>query len=175
MSKSEYKEITPENLLEPDPILRHLVKVFPDGSTQPLTNNDYLPAIFEPEFKEAVPEEVRKLYEVARGAMAYGYYFQPLYALATEQLFRVAETAVKLKCQSMGAPKSRDNFYKMVKWLIEKEVIPASEKDKWDIVRNLRNKSSHPKGQTLLIPGNAISFLNGIAEQINDLFGEKDC
>jgi len=31
------------------------------------------------------------MYEAARASMCYGYFFYPLYTLATQQLFRVAE------------------------------------------------------------------------------------
>ena len=45
-----------------------------------------------------------------RGAMVYGYFLYPLYVLGAEQLFRVAEAAVTLKCEQMGAKTDRMRF-----------------------------------------------------------------
>jgi hypothetical protein len=106
MSKFGFKKITPSNWLDPDKVLRGFVKMSSTGA-QPLTADDYLRHILSPELIESVPKDVRALFEVARGAMIYGYFFYPLFTLAAEQLFRVSEAAVSHKCKALGAPKSK--------------------------------------------------------------------
>ncbi|TEU15931.1 MAG: DUF4145 domain-containing protein [Anaerolineales bacterium] len=170
MSKFGFKEITPSNWLERDDVLRGFVRMSSDGQSQPITGDEYLRDILRPKLLESVPTDVQALFEVARGAMAYSYFFYPLYTLAAEQLFRVAEAALAHKCNALAAPKSRDSFKKRISWLVEEGVIPGSEFVRWDAVRELRNIASHPERQSIFTPGNAIGFLEGIAVQINSLF-----
>jgi hypothetical protein len=171
MGKFGFKEITPNNWLEPDDILRGFVRMSPNGQIQPLTSDDYLRDILNPKLLEAAPTDVQALFEVARGAMVYGYFFYPLYTLAGEQLFRVAEATVTYKCKALDAPSSTKTFEKRIKWLVDKGVIPHSELARWDATRRLRNITSHSESQSILTPGNAIGILEGIAGQINALFG----
>ena len=170
MTKFGFKEITQSNWLEPDDVLKGFVRISSGGQAQPITGDDYLRDILRPKLLESVPTDVRALFEVARGAMAYGYFFYPLYTLAAEQLFRVAEAAIAHKCEALEAPKSRSTFKKRVNWLVDEGVIPRPEFIRWDAIRTLRNAASHPEGQSILTPGNAIRLLEGIAGQINSLF-----
>src|SRR5688572_15097503 len=117
MGRFGFKDITPKNWLEADPILRGFVKLTPSGPKQ-ITSDDLLDDILSHQLNESVPKEVRALYEVARGAMCYGYFFYPLYTLTYEQLTRVVETAVTLKCRSLSAPKSARSFSQKVDFLI---------------------------------------------------------
>ena len=170
MSKFGFKEITPSNWLERDDVLRGFVRMSSDGQSQPITGDEYLRDILRPKLLESVPTGVQALFEVARGAMVYGYFFYPLYTLAAEQLFRVAEAAVAHKCKALGAPRSRRDFEKRIRWLVEEEVIPSSEFLRWGAIRELRNAASHPERQSIFTPGQAIGMLEGIAVQINSLF-----
>jgi hypothetical protein len=171
MTKFGFKEITPSNWLEPDEFLKGFVRLSSGGQFQPVTGDDYLRDILRPKLLESVPTDVQALLEVARGAMAYGYFFYPLYTLAAEQLFRVAEAAVAHKCMALGVPRSRKTFEKRIYWLVDKGVIPGSEFARWGAIRELRNAASHPERQSILMPGNAIGLLEDIAGQINSLFG----
>ncbi len=169
MGESGFKNITSENWLEPDPVLKAFVKLTSHGPEQ-ITADDLLKHIFEPRLNEYVPQEVKALFEVARGAMCYGYFFYPLYTLTSEQLFRVAETAVTLKCKALRAPGSVKSFAQKVDFLITKSVIPVEEKLRWEGIRGLRNIVSHPERQSIMPPGNAIHELHLIATIINRLF-----
>jgi hypothetical protein len=172
VAKFGFKEITPSNWLERDDVLKGFVRISPEGQqVRPITSDDYLRDILKPELLESVPTDVQALFEVARGAMAYGYFFYPLYTLAAEQLFRVAETAIAHKSKTLGVPKSNDTFEKRIGWLVDREVIPSSERVQWDAIRTLRNIASHPEYQSIHTPGNAIGTLGNIARQINSLFG----
>ena len=170
MTKYGFKEITPSNWLEPDRVLRGFVRVLPDGRSRPIAGDEYLNYIFGPRLLESVPKDVQALFEVACGAMAYGYFFYPLYTLAAQQLFRVADAAVLHKCKALGVPKSKRTFKKRIDWLVDEEIIRKSELGRWEAVRSLRNAASHPDRQSIFTPGNVIGLIEGITEQINSLF-----
>ena len=126
MTKFGFKELSPNNWLEPDGILKGFVKISSNGQIQSLTSDDYLRHILNPKLLEEVSTDVQALFEVARGAMVYGYFFYPLYRLAAEQLSRVADAAVTHKCKILGAPSSIKTFEKRITWLVNKGVIPSS-------------------------------------------------
>lgn len=168
MTSLGVKEITPANWLEIDEVVKQFVRVSAEGIV-PMTCEDWLQPILKPRLIETVPEEVQKLFEVARGAMVYAYFFYPLYGLAVEQLHRVVEAAVTHKCEQLGAPRMR-TFANRIDWLKKNEVISSSEYDELDRLRVARNIASHPTDQTILTPGIAIHVLEGIAETIKDLF-----
>jgi hypothetical protein len=170
MTKFGFKEITPSNWLEPDEVLKGFVRMSPDGQFRPISGDDYLQDILIPKLLESVPEEVQALFEVARGAMVYGYFFYPLYTLAAEQLCRVAEAAVAHKCKTLSVPRSKRKFGERISWLVDKGFIPDSESFRWNAIRDLRNVASHPERQHILMPSNAFNLLEGIARQINSLF-----
>jgi len=170
MTEFGFKKITQSNWLEPDPVLRAFGRISPDGRSQGLTGDDYLNRILNPKLLESVPAEVQALFGVARGAMVYAYFFYPLYTLAAEQLFRVAESAIGHKCKALGAPRSKDTLKKKIEWLINQGTIPESQLSRWEAIRGLRNAASHPDRQSIFTPGGAIGLLEGITEQINSLF-----
>jgi len=151
-------------------VLKGFVRILPDGRSSPVTGEEYLDCILKPRLLEPVPIDVQALFEVTRGAMVYGYFFYPLYTLAAQQLFRVAEAAVLHKCKALGAPQSKRTFKKRIHWLVDEETIPKSELGRWEALRGLRNAASHPDSQSIIAPGNAIGLLERITEQINSLF-----
>ncbi len=169
-SKYGFKEITPSNWLEPDPVLRGFVRMSLNGEFRSITGDEYLRDILRPRLLESVPTDVQALFEVARGAMVYGYFFYPLYTLAAEQLFRVCEAAVGHKCQLLGASRAKEKFKNKIDLLVKNGIIQSSQVTRWYAFRKLRNTASHPGRQTILIPGNAIGMLENIAIEINSLF-----
>lgn len=160
-----FKKITVDNWREPDEISSLFINI-------PL--NEWINIILEPNLIETVPTEIKKLFEVARSALVYGYFFYPLYTLGFEQLFRVAEAAVTLKCKTMEAPRAicKGRFQKKVKYLVEMQVIPNQKEEIWNAIRGLRNIASHPQDQSILAPGEAIGKLARIANEINSLFSK---
>jgi len=85
-----FKELTADNWLAPDRVWADVVNaVLPDWEIQLMTGDTWIQAILDFDLLETVPIEVRKLFAVACGAIAYGYFFYPLLTLATEQLYRV--------------------------------------------------------------------------------------
>lgn len=166
------KKLSPENWLEPDRASTVWISHIDAEGTHLIDAENRLREILEPTLDETVPEEVRTLFEVARGALAYGWFFYPLYTLASEQFYRVADAATAHKCREMHAPKSRDTFHKRLDWLAENGAISESDKFDWDTTRMGRNSGSHPDSQHIGPPGHAMRTLRRIAEKINDLFAE---
>jgi len=173
MTELGFKKLTVDNWLLPDEVSSMFVSVSSvDGQIRPVKGEDWLRAILQPQLNETVPLEVRKLFEVARGALVYGYFFYPLYTLAGEQLFRVAEAAVTYKCKAVVAPNSIRNFQQKVDCLVNQGIIPEEDKVHWDGIRGFRNITSHPKRQSFLLPGMVIGILERITTDINNLFSQ---
>jgi hypothetical protein len=172
MGKFGFKEINEQNWLEPDEVSKGFVKISPAGIS-PVSGEDWLRHILAPKLLDAVHPDVQKLFEVARGALVYGYFFYPLYALGEQQLFRVAEAAVSCKCKAMGEPNPKKTFEEKIEWLANRGVISETDIPMWHAIRNLRNFASHPKSQLIISPGEAISSLKLVSEKINALFNEN--
>lgn len=171
MNDLGFKNISLENWLKPDDISLSFAHISPiDGTIKPIEGDYWVRYILEPKLRELVPTEVQKLLEVTRGAIIYGYFFYPLYSLAWEQLFRVAEAAISYKCKAIKAPKSKRTFNQKLKYLLDKKVISQQDSTIWDAIRKLRNSASHPKNQKIIPPGSVIASLESIVEKINLLF-----
>jgi hypothetical protein len=172
MSKTGFKTITPENWQESD-ILRYIPK---------MTEEIWLRTHLEPKLADTVPDEIHSLFEAARGAMIYGWFYYPLLTLGSDQLFRTLEAAVHHCCLKRNIPvefadkngKTRSVKYAdQVRRLVEKGVIPVEEESRWEGARGLRNVFAHPKSQMVLSPGMTVDDLYMIASEINRLFDDK--
>lgn len=172
MTQLGIKILTLENWMNPDPLMGNLV-MLDNNKLSIMSAEDWAVSILEPQLAETVPIEIRKLFEVARGSMLYGYFFYPLFTLAFEQLTRVAEAAVGEKCKQITASKSANTFQKRVAYLRKENVLSEEENAQWDALRNLRNIGSHPDQQTILPPGVTLGFVFGISGLINKLFAPK--
>lgn len=103
--------------------------------------------------------------------LLYGCFFYPLYTLGAEQLFRVVEAAVTVRCEEIDAPaKAMNRFETKLAHLRNEGMISAADWIKWDAARHLRNLSSHPDDQTILMPNTTMTVLADTAEQVNGLF-----
>ena len=155
LSADNWNQIDPTNLMfggVPDPasLIDHLM-------TQPLS--------------ERVPDDIAKLFEVARSAMCYGYLFYPLWTLAAEQLLRVGDAAVSLRCRQLGASRAVNTFEKKIEFLKDR-LPPADLQFDWNALRRLRNTASHPAEQMIVTPGMSVPLVEHIANAINRLFAE---
>ncbi len=152
-----------------------------------LTPDSWIEHNMQPQLGSNVPPDIAALFEVARGAMVYGWFFYPLITLAAEQCSRVLEAGVKACCMEHGIPTQRLNkrgipsrtksgmpietFYsENIAKLVEAEVIPASKADLWKAARELRNLFSHPERQMIFPPGVTLGMLQTTADRLNDLF-----
>jgi hypothetical protein len=127
MTPVAIKTLTTENWLQPDTIPSVLTKwSLNDHYAYLMTAEDWVTQFIDPKLNVAVPDNVQVLFEVARGALAYGYFFYPLYTLAAEQLFRVGEAAISAKYLSAGGPNPKKSFQAKVEYLRDKTIITAS-------------------------------------------------
>jgi hypothetical protein len=173
MNEMGFKSLSVENWLERDPTMEIFGRMsLTDCSIFTPTGEQRAEDFLQPQLGDHVPLEVRRLFEVARGALLYGYFFYPLYVLGSEQLFRVIETAVSEKCIAMKANRKIRNgkFEDKLAYLRQEDVIPEAEWIRWDATRKLRNLASHPESQTLYGPPDALRNLWITTEQIHLLF-----
>ena len=175
MENFKFKKITTDNWLNPDDAWSYFVKISSvNGGIGPISAEDWITGILEPKLKDYVPENIQELFEIARYSMTYGFFFYPLITVAEEQLFRVVETAVTLKCKTIGAPKFVNKFHKRIDFLAHRNIIPEQEIENWHAIRQLRNIASHPDFQNISTPGEVIRILHRTSEEINFLFEKTE-
>lgn len=140
------------------------------GELLAMGEDDWARQFLAVELKGHVPVEIRDLFDVARGAMIYGWFFYPLFRLGEEQLYRLTETALRRCYRHLGGSKRRPTFEQAVDFLIERRVIPAEDFGRWDAARKLRNAASHPERASVMPPGAVLGMLKANAHDINRLF-----
>ena len=109
------KIITTENWLNADPRIQIFVSTRDGWPPQPIEPIWLVEEITSIELNPAVPSPVVDLFEMARGAFCYGYFFYPLYTLANEKLYLSLETALHLRCKAAGFDKERASFHVLIK------------------------------------------------------------
>lgn len=143
----------------------------------------WIDAVYDAKLITAVPEEIKALTEVARGALVYGYLFYPLITLGTDQVFRVLEAAVRIKCEQLkistetvkpNGQSSPVPYATLIRTLSDRGVIPAADMQRWLAGKDLRNMSSHPSRQWIINPGQALTMLRTTVEEINGLFADVE-
>jgi hypothetical protein len=167
-----FKELTPQNWLEPDPTNHFFGRISPAGWTQ-LSGSEWAEAFLAVELSERVPANVRELFAVARGALLYGWFYYPLFRLGEEQLYRVGEAAVRSRYRSHGGSKQRPSFEEAIAFLVEAGVIRSGGEPRWTAMRQLRNISSHAEESAAMPPGAALSSLRHMAADIESLFSAE--
>jgi hypothetical protein len=174
MGESGLKQLTIDNWQEPDPVVSAFVRLSPqDGAIRALSGDDWARGFLAIELSDRVPLEVRRPFDVARGALVYGYFFYPLYTLGAEQLFRAAEAAIRHKCREVGVSDTtlnKPDFYHRTRALVREGAISHADQDRWDDLRELRNLASHPEDQSIFSPGIAIGALRRVAADVEGLF-----
>lgn len=157
-----FKKISKDNWRTPDPIWDVYWRAEPDPVQAWV--EDFLSV--QP--AASVPLEIRQMFEVARGPFVYGLMCYPLVTLGAEQMCRVADAAVALKCRLLKLPKW--DFSRRLDWLVENGAIKPEDKRRWEYLRFVRNEGSHPKVQTILTPVMCLGIMETVAELVNDLF-----
>jgi hypothetical protein len=160
------KQIAPDNWLRIDPAWAGIVM----PGSRPDPAEAWIAEVMSAQLSERVPLEVRKLTEVARGAVAYGLFFYPLLTLGTEQLYRVLETAAITRRGNLSGQKKRGDFRGAVAWLIKRRVISANNAHQWRSFIDLRHAASHPVDQTIMPPSWAMGLVSTVVELINEIF-----
>jgi hypothetical protein len=171
-SQRRFRELTLENWTEPDPTNKVFGRMSPVLGVGPrsMSGDDWARAFLAVELKQHVPNEIRELFDVARGAMLYGWFFYPLFALGEEPLYRVLEAAVRARYRQIGGQKQEPRFKEAIDFLVENDVIPKPDREHWDAARELRNAASHREQHEALPPGTILRHLEVSAHDINRLF-----
>jgi len=166
------KNLTPSNWLEPDPpslLCPRLKFADVEIATPPWPQR--LDIVLRPRLLETVPSDIVALFETAQGAIAYGYFFYPLYTIGAFHLYRALEAAFAVRARAEGFAAKRAGLGKTLDWLMSKGVLSASARESLEPLRKLRKEASHPDFQSLITPGMTIALLDDIAGEINTLFG----
>lgn len=142
------------------------------GLREEVGPDEWAAAFLAVELGDQVPEDVRELFYVARGAMLYGWFYYPLLRLGEEQLTRVAENAARARYRQLGGPKDRPPFARVVRWLACKGAITEAEKDRWLLICKGRNLASHLERRSLIPPDHVLRVLQALAQDIDRLFNE---
>jgi hypothetical protein len=157
-----FKRLTPENWLRTDP-----TREFFGGTPQ-----EWAEEVLRPQLGAHVPRPIHRMFETARAAMAYAGFFNPLYALGYEQLFRVSEAAAKLRCEQLGGPHKR-TFSEVVGWLVERGVIDEWHVTLWPQLVKARNVTTHSKDQWQVPAEDGRQEVGGFVKRIDRLFAAK--
>ena len=166
-----FKKLTKENWNLPDPINEYFIKLnLYTGEKISVSSDERVEEFLKIEVSTELPIDVYRQFEAARGAMLYGCFFYPLFALGADQLLRVAESAVTHRCLDLSLTKRDAKYEIKLKKLKEFNHLTAEEYDEWEILRKMRNISSHSQIQPLFPSFEAISVLKNIADKINKLF-----
>lgn len=167
--------LTPMRWLQPDPALAAFVKLSRvDGSVSPMTADDWHAVWQHVSIEEPVPVEIVRMFEQARACLAYGFFYYPLYALGVEQLLRVADAALGVKCEALGGPNAAARFQKRIDWLAAHGDQPTFERERWHALRTFRNETTHHTQPMLLTPAAVQQLLADIAALITGLFAVGD-
>lgn len=170
MAKLGIKELKLENWMEADLPSTGFAGFNKKGQIKPIAGDDWAREILAFGLKDSIPPEIHVLYETAKGAMVYGWFFYPLYTLGMEQLSRVAEAAISARCQNLEMPKKNRTLAKKIHWLADNSYLSEDDKNFWNSIRKFRNWTSHANSQSISTPGNTIGFLGRLTERMNALF-----
>lgn len=158
----QFSKITEQNWLHPD-----------RESYSPLgmPKEQWINLFLAPQLDRTVPKDVIKVFEIARAAMIYSWFFYPLATLGMEQCTRVSEFAVRERCKILQH--ESDVFFENIQTLFAAGVISPTDEPRWQATRRLRNDRSHLENFMLLDPMMALRDLQITVELINKLFAVK--
>lgn len=165
-----------ENWNEVDPLCSGFIQLDEEnGEVSSLFPEIWVAVVLAPQLDDAVPQNIRELFEVARAVMLYGYFFYPFFGLSMEQFYRVGESAISLKYEICGGPSKTPNgrfvsFSARINWLANMKFIDIKQKHEWHWVREARNDGSHMLKPKLYPPFPSTMALEETADRINQLF-----
>jgi hypothetical protein len=165
-----FKRLSPGNWREADPVSTQFWRNSRFVGPIAMDGDDWARTFLAVELNGHVPESIRDLFDVARGALVYGWFFYPLFRLGEDQLHRVVEAAAAARYQQVVGPRRAPTFAQAIDTLIEHGVIPEADRERWDAARQLRNRASHPHQQAVMPPGAVLDMVSAAAHDINRLF-----
>ena len=132
----------------------------------------------EPQLEMGVPENIRRMFEIARGTMLYGWYYYPLLAVGQDQCFRVLEAAARTAYAQLSGltveVAGNLPYHAVLKRLVIAKAISSSDSDRWEIAREIRNTGAHATGASIFPPGPVVSDMRVVVDQINMLFKDNN-
>ena len=166
-----YKKLTVENWAMADPTSTPFVQQSV-LALRPLemSGDDWARKFLAIDLADHVPEEICELFSLARATALYGWFYYPLYRLGEEQLYRVLEAAVKLRCKQDSKGERRLSFKAAADQLIKVGVIRHKDLERWNATRRLRNRASHPERVTGMPPGQVLRMFEAAVLDINGIF-----
>jgi hypothetical protein len=172
MNDEPLDRFVPERWLEPDVRMKLFWKMQMDsGAVVPASGSDWLSLTSMVAVQPPTPTRIINLFEQARACAAYGYFFYPLYSLAVEQVVRVADAAVAVKCEMLAAPRSQtDRFARRIDWLAKHGSIADFSAESWHHLRAWRNELTHQTRPTILTPAMVAPLFDSVARDIQALF-----
>ena len=190
MSEPEFpddgvKHLTTHNWLEPDLICLKFGELnLATGQRRLPTGESWAAHFLAVDLAPTVPTEVREMWEAARGLLLYGWFYYAIYAIGEHQLRRVADAALLHRYRQAGGPPNKKrgaedeirwpDLMKRVDWLISAGVIPAETRSRWNLVRELRNETTHASIRHLTPPHDVLRVLELLASEIDALFVAND-
>jgi hypothetical protein len=137
-----------------------------------VTAEEWIGRVLRHKMNERVPPDIRTLFRGAQAMLAYGCFYYPIATLALEQLLRVLEAAVTVKCRQLSGPAAKEAFQRKLKWLCEQGIISQEQWLDWDAFRSIRNSTSHPQYQMLMPPAMADRTFAMLCEGLSNLFSD---
>jgi len=90
---------------------------------------------------------VRDAFWFTVGAVGYSYFYWPLLTLVAQQTLRVADFAVDRLFDALALQPKPRSFARRLARLHGLGHLDATGYRRWDVLRNLRNESTHPSFQ----------------------------
>jgi hypothetical protein len=148
------KKLNRQNWLEQDVSL---------VSREPLCSQDWAEQVLRPQLAAGVPHSVRRLFDGARGALIYGYFYYALCMMGAVALFRVGEAALAVKRSELeqGTTPRRPSFDDDLQWLASQGVVQSAD---WQRIAAARNSMAYLPSEDVL------PLLEQVVAQLNALF-----
>ncbi|MFH0796323.1 MAG: hypothetical protein V2A65_04610 [Candidatus Omnitrophota bacterium] len=154
-------EIKPlSEFIKPDKILASLATIEPlSDKGRRITIEDLQKYVSEAELKKEVPEKIDGIFEAAKMAFVYSYFYYPFFTIAAHYSLLAVEGALKLKHRTEFPKEPIENsiLHKIIGNLVKEKIIKEKDKEKYDVSRKLRNMFSHTAKLQLLPPGHYVS------------------
>jgi hypothetical protein len=164
-----YRRLSSQNIREIDPVYKATTMWSDDPAVLKKRIDEAVDELLAVNLDHRVPSDVRQMFEVMKGAVAYGYFYRPLTTFAASQVYAIEDAALHHRCVQSGI-KPPKTFHKRIDVLLRAGIIPPYEADIWHAKRKLRNSVAHRTHQWLMWPGMDFGMVELSALDINRLF-----
>lgn len=152
--------------LEKDPIFEAFKKRVGD-KVEPITLEDMKDSIRDINLNKAVPEPVKKTFEISKNLYIHSYFYYPFFTVSQHYAFLALESALRNRYIELFC-KEEFSLEEIINALSEKDIISKQDKVFYDSGRKLRNALSHLTDSKTLLP--SVTILERTSELINKLY-----